>query len=91
MKTIIAAAAVLALYCGVLIAVGATILDEGVQRMKSMWQVERSTGKGKRMYRAYRVIDVSRPNVYGNREYIGVASSDRSAVEALVDRLNEDV
>lgn len=56
--------------------------------MKSTWMIEPTYRDGKRMYRAYRLLDKREPDTAGNREYKGRYSERRECVEDLVDLLN---
>lgn len=52
------------------------------------WQVSSNFIGGGRMYIAVRLIDKDKTDHSGNREYAGGYSSDREAVQKLVDELN---
>lgn len=54
----------------------------------SEWKVSSQYIGGERMYTAMRVLDVSQPQHSGNVETSGKYVTDRDAVQALVDKLN---
>lgn len=56
--------------------------------MKGPWRVESNWIGDRKMYRAYRQIDIAAVDHAGNREYSGGYVTDRSAVESAVQILN---
>lgn len=66
----------------------------GIERVKekeemiSEWKVSNQYIGGERMYIAMRILDISQPQHGGNVETRGEYSTDRDAVQALVDMLN---
>lgn len=56
--------------------------------MKSKWKVSSQYIGGEKMYIALRVLDTSQPQHGGNVETKGKYSTDRDAVQDLVNRLN---
>lgn len=56
--------------------------------MESKWKVSSQYIDGEKMYIALRVLDTSLPQHGGNVETSGEYSSNRDAVQDLVDQLN---
>lgn len=63
----------------------------GRNRMKSKWKVSSQYINGEKMYIALRIRDISQPQHGGNVETKGEYSTDRTSVQALVDKLNREV
>lgn len=59
--------------------------------MESKWKVSSQYIDGEKMYIALRVLDTSQPQHGGNVEIKGKYSTDRDAVQDLVNRLNGEV
>ncbi len=63
----------------------------GRNRMKSKWKVSSQYINGEKVYIALRIRDISQPQHGGNVETKGEYSTDRTSVQALVDKLNREV
>lgn len=59
--------------------------------MKSKWKVSYQYINGEKVYIALRIRDISQPQHGGNVETNGEYSTDRTCVQALVDKLNREV
>lgn len=68
--------------------------------MKSEWRIASNLIDGRKMYIAYRLLDVNRVDHSGNREYIersgapyypGGYTADRELVKRLVEELNKQI
>ena len=58
--------------------------------MKSEWKISSNYIDGAKQYIAYRIRDIAKPDHSGNREYAGNYTTNRSEVQALVDKLNAE-
>ena len=56
---------------------------------KGKWEISSVMENGRRMFRCVRKLDESKPFSAENVEVRGIYTPDRSAVEALIQHLNE--
>ncbi len=58
--------------------------------MAGKWKVTSQYIGDKKMYAAYRLVDVNEIDHSGNREYAGGYVENREAVQVVVDQLNKE-